>query len=43
MLGTDDRVKTAGALVRSVKPPQPLIIKEMLIKKVKQENNLSLM
>jgi len=40
MFGTDDRVKTIGALVRSIKPPSPLVLKEMAIKKVKQENNL---
>ena len=39
MLGTDDRVKTIGALVRSTKPPQTLLLKEMIIKKVKQEEN----
>jgi hypothetical protein len=37
MLGKDDRVKTIGALVRSVKPPQPLLIKEMAVRKAKQE------
>ena len=40
MFGTDDRVRTTGALVRSIKPIQPLVEKEMAIKKVKQENNL---
>jgi hypothetical protein len=39
MLGTDDRVKTIGALVRSTKPIQPLLVKQMIIKKVKQEEN----
>jgi hypothetical protein len=43
MLGTDDRVKTSGALVRTIRPIQPLLIKEMLVKKVKQENNITLM
>jgi hypothetical protein len=37
MLGKDDRVKTIGALVRSVKPPQLLLIKEMAVRKAKQE------
>jgi len=39
MFGTDDRVKTIGALVRSIKPPQTLLIKEMAVKKAKQEEN----
>lgn len=42
MLSSQDRVLTIGALVRSVRPVQPLIIKDMLIKKIKQENNLSI-
>jgi|LakMenE01Jun11ns_1017448.scaffolds.fasta_scaffold9495150_2 hypothetical protein len=42
MFGTDDRVKTKGALVRSIAPIQPLLVKKMIIMKVKQENNLPL-
>jgi hypothetical protein len=39
MFGKDDRVKTIGALVRSNKPPQTLLLKEMAVKKAKQEEN----
>jgi hypothetical protein len=35
MLGTDDRVKTIGALVRTIKPIQPLLQKQLLIKQIK--------